>query len=267
MLSTCRVLLAEDNPVNQDVGRAMIETFGCRIDVASNGREALRLLEANRYDLVFMDCQMPEMDGWTATVKIREAESAGAARVPVIALTGSSTDTDIERCRAAGMDDYLGKPFSLRDLSQMLNRWLAPAKDKGAAQGPGAAKTGPEAARRQRPCLDPEALDNLTSILGTRAPSMIAAVMNVYLSDSPPLVEALRRALETGDPDGLGRASHALKSSSANLGANVLAGLCGEIEHITRSGSTRGAEELVRQVEAEYRGVEEALRETLNRGR
>ncbi len=121
-----RVLLAEDHPVNQEVALAMLEAFDCEVEVVDNGRAALESLARSRYDLVLMDCQMPEMDGFSATAEIRRREDASGSRMPVVALTASAMQGDREKCLAAGMDDYLAKPFTQDKLYAMLERWLPP---------------------------------------------------------------------------------------------------------------------------------------------
>jgi two-component system, sensor histidine kinase and response regulator len=121
------VLLAEDNPINQEVVREMLENLGCQVDVVGNGREAVGAISSATYDLVFMDCQMPEMDGYEATRSIRQRETTqieGRARIPIIALTGLAMEGDREQCLAAGMDDYLSKPFRMKELQAILTRWL-----------------------------------------------------------------------------------------------------------------------------------------------
>jgi PAS domain S-box-containing protein len=125
-----RVLLAEDNLVNQTLGLRMLERLGCSVDVVSNGREAVAAVARTEYALVFMDCQMPEMDGFEATTAIRQA-GTGFRHVPIIALTASAMQGDREACLAAGMDDYLSKPLGLRDLEQMLRRWQRSPTGKG----------------------------------------------------------------------------------------------------------------------------------------
>lgn len=117
------ILLAEDNPVNQKVARLMLGIFGCQVDIAINGLEAVQALEHRRYDLIFMDCQMPEMDGFEATRLIR-AQAKGNFRVPIVALTAHAMEGDREQCLAAGMDDYLGKPFAKEQLHDILDKWL-----------------------------------------------------------------------------------------------------------------------------------------------
>ena len=127
--SSFRILLVEDNPVNQAVSKAMLDYFGCRADVAGNGGEALAALAAAPYDLILMDCQMPEMDGYEATRAIREREAAhgnGDSRTPIVALTAHAMDGDREQCMAAGMDDYLSKPYKPDELYSVLARWLVP---------------------------------------------------------------------------------------------------------------------------------------------
>lgn len=128
-----RVLLVEDNPINQEVAETMLELLGCRVVVAENGLEALERLEQEQFDLIFMDCQMPEMDGYEATKAIREneelrardASSSGAPpHIAIIALTGYGMIYDRDRCLGIGMDDYLSKPYRFEQLEDMLNRWL-----------------------------------------------------------------------------------------------------------------------------------------------
>ncbi|MGC3972889.1 MAG: response regulator [Nitrospira sp.] len=121
--SATRLLLAEDNPVNQKVACRMLEKFGYRVDVATNGREAVAAYERMRYPLIFMDCQMPEVDGFEATALIRGMEE-GVRHTPIVAMTANAMQGDRERCLAAGMDDYVAKPVRPKDLQAVLERWL-----------------------------------------------------------------------------------------------------------------------------------------------
>jgi CheY-like chemotaxis protein len=120
-------LLAEDNPVNQEVGRSFIEILGYQVDVVENGAAAVEAARRQRYDLIFMDCQMPEMDGYQATEEIRRV-TANGRRMPIIALTANAMQEEAAKCRDAGMDDLLAKPFSLEQLRNMMARWL-PQRD------------------------------------------------------------------------------------------------------------------------------------------
>jgi CheY-like chemotaxis protein len=128
-LDGVRVLLAEDNVVNQAVAVAMLKSFGCRVDVAKNGLEAVSAVEREPFDLVLIDCHMPETDGFAATRAIREAEQArGTERLPIIALTANAMEGDRDRCLAAGMDDYISKPFKHSQLWSALASWAGQAR-------------------------------------------------------------------------------------------------------------------------------------------
>ncbi|MBE0604474.1 MAG: response regulator, partial [Deltaproteobacteria bacterium] len=131
-----RILLAEDNVVNQAVGVAMLEKLGCQVDVANNGREAVEAVSAVAYDLVLMDCQMPEMDGFTATAQIRRHKDRHGRRLPIVALTAHATESDRELCLAAGMDDYLTKPYTLNQLNAVLDRFLVADGHSGSSPIP-----------------------------------------------------------------------------------------------------------------------------------
>jgi CheY-like chemotaxis protein len=119
------VLVAEDHPVNQQVLVHMLRRYGCKVDIAANGREAVYASAHMTYDCLFMDCQMPEMDGYEATAAIRQREVQTGQHVPIIALTASAMPSDRERCLAAGMDDYLSKPVTPQELVTMLQKWTA----------------------------------------------------------------------------------------------------------------------------------------------
>jgi CheY-like chemotaxis protein len=122
-LAGVRVLVAEDNPVNQKLVMRLLERFGCRADAVANGAEALHALATLPYDVVLMDCQMPEVDGYEATAQVRHLERGSGRRIPIIALTANALEGDRERCLAAGMDDYLTKPLKVDELSRALGRW------------------------------------------------------------------------------------------------------------------------------------------------
>lgn len=274
------VLLAEDNPVNQEVGRAMLETLGCNVDVVDNGLEALRMVTSNRYNLVFMDCQMPRMGGLEATARIRDAESGKSRRTPVIALTAYVMDDEIAECRAAGMDDYLGKPFSLKDLSEILNRWAGSTIPANSGGDNGCSAILPEnrvdasvnaagnslMVSLESACLDPRALDNLRATFGARAGEMTRMVINIYMKDSPALLTELRGALRAGDRETMHRAVHTLKSSSANLGAGFLAESCKKLENRIKEGSLVDCETMIEDITAQHRQVLQALQEIIDRG-
>jgi CheY-like chemotaxis protein len=125
--SNARVLVAEDNVVNQRLVKHMLEKVGCRVDLAANGREAVSMAAERRYDIVFMDCFMPELDGYAATAELRQREWPGEPRLPIIALTANAMAEDRTRCLDAGMDDYLSKPVRMEEIREVLRRWCSSA--------------------------------------------------------------------------------------------------------------------------------------------
>jgi len=262
------VLLAEDSPLNQDVGKAMLETLGCAVDVAANGAEALRMAAMTRYDLVFMDCQMPLMDGCEATVKIREDENGKGPRVPIIALTAHMMESDREKCLSAGMDDFLSKPFRLKELAEMLSRWtgrsetvvrVEPGATAACSKLPLEEQTAHRLSGSPDDCIEPGALENIRSLQKAGSPDMLKRVIQIYMTDSVLLIDEMIKALAEEDPEALRKAAHKLKSSSANLGAGRLAGFCRQVEEIGRAESTEGISALISLIRKEHRIVEEAL--------
>lgn len=123
-----RVLIVEDNKINLMVAQAILESLGCTIEIAENGRSGIERMAAGGFDMVLMDCQMPEMDGFEATRAWRVREGTGTARLPIVALTANALKGDRELCLAAGMDDYLAKPFTRTQLASVLSRWVSPTR-------------------------------------------------------------------------------------------------------------------------------------------
>ena len=262
-----RVLVVEDNPVNQQVAAAMLESLGVAHALADNGRIALDRLGQERFDLILMDCQMPEMDGFEATGQIRARQRAGLlpGKLPIIALTANAVEGDRERCLAAGMDDYLGKPFTRERLAATLGRWLPLADapptpvEPAVAPGPAAPDKASAAAADSDGPLNPRALEAIRKLAGPRDASLVNQVIGAYLADTPPRFGQLRAAAEAGDAEALRQAAHALKSSSANVGAEQLAALCKELEMLGRGGGGDGVRPLVARAEAEVARVVAAL--------
>ena len=240
-----RVLLVEDNAVNQMVATTMLQAAGCIVEVAGNGREALERLERNRYQLVLMDCQMPEMDGYAATTEWRQRERASGAHQPIVALTANALEGDRERCVAAGMDDYLAKPFRREQLLAMLRRYLR-SEDVATPEPP--TPEEPSAATD----FDRKALDNLRLIERGGAPGLVVKVIETYIASARDLVESLGRSLAAGDLKELHRAAHTLKSSSANVGAMALSALAKQLESEAAAQRTGSAEDLIRRIGVAY---------------
>jgi signal transduction histidine kinase/DNA-binding response OmpR family regulator len=232
-----RVLVVEDNAVNQRVAVRMLEKRGYRVDGVANGREAVDALAHIPYDLVLMDCQMPEMDGYAATAEIRRREreqGAAARRMPIVAITAHALEGDAEKCLAAGMDDYIPKPVTVQRLEAVLTRW-SPQTEPGA----------PDEA------VDARALAALRDLQGEGQPDILAELLAVYLRDTPPRLAALHEAVACADAEALRRAAHSLKGSSSQIGAVQIARLCANLEEQARTTDLRGvAETLPRLDEA-----------------
>ena len=252
------VLLVEDNQVNQVVAQKMLDGLGVRTTLAGNGKEALEAIARERFDLVLMDCQMPEMDGYSAAAELRkrEASAGSGSRLPVIALTANAMEGDRERCLAAGMDDYLPKPFRRDALAAVLERWL-PAE---AAHARTSVAPSPEPVSASTPpAVDGKALDAIRELGGAATPDLLDQVIRIYLETTPELLETLRSGLAAGHVDAVRTAAHTLKSSSANLGAGALSELCKRLETAARSGALTSDLPTMEDVDAEYARVRAEL--------
>ena len=256
-----KILLAEDNPVNQQVAIGMLESFGCDARVANNGREAVDALADEPFDLVFMDCMMPEMDGFAATLQIRSRESANKAqRVPIVALTANAVEGDRENCLAAGMDDYLCKPFTRGQLHSILECWL-PARESNVPSGRKEilVEQNSKTSVAEPGVLDPKPLENIRSLQGDRADDLVARVIQLYFESAPKLMESMNAATEENDWPSLQRAAHTLKSSSANVGAVALANLCKELEMGARNGYIENIGAILADIDEAYVRVAQTL--------
>jgi PAS domain S-box-containing protein len=253
-----RILLTEDNPVNREVTLGMVELFECTVTVAGNGHEAVAAAAQTAFDLILMDCQMPEMDGFSATAAIRHQESEKHSRrhVPIIALTANAMDGDRARCLAAGMNDYLAKPFTVAQLKAVLTRWLTSGQNAETDSEKTAALeiSDPFVSSPHQPVLaeiDKTAWASIELLQRPGRPDILARTLACYLEDSRRLVEQIRVAVATHDPETLHQAAHRLKSSSAQLGALATADYCRDLETLGRLAQLERAEEpLARLTEA-----------------
>jgi CheY-like chemotaxis protein len=256
-----RILLAEDNTVNQKLALRLLERMGYRADVTANGLEVLEALQRQSYDVILMDVQMPEMDGLEASSAIHEGWIA-EQRPRIVAMTANAMQGDREECLAAGMDDYLTKPIQVKALQEALERaglWAkkrtrdlklievaAPTHDNGRQE-------------ESTPALNPEVLSELRQFQGEGEPDIVLELAEAFEFETPPLLEALREAVSEGQPEQLKRAAHNLKGSSNNLGAHMMATLSAELETIGKQGTVEGTAELVTRLEKEYQRVCQAL--------
>ena len=255
-----RVLLAEDNGVNQVVARNMLKALGCEYEIVPNGQAALDALAAGGYDIVLMDCQMPVMDGYAATRAIREREAqSGASRMPVVALTANALVGDAADCLASGMDDHLAKPYTRAQLGAALARWLP--KDRvhhvvAEAAAPSAAPPRPAEARDSM--LDQAALNNIRAV--DEDGSVLCEVIQMYLDESPVQLAAMKDALAKGQGVQLGHQAHALKSASFNVGAKSVGELCRRAERLGKAGGLAEARDVVAAIEAMLERLRPQLR-------
>ncbi len=242
---TARVLLVEDNPVNVEFARSALEHFGCKTDVATNGFEAVDAFLAQHYDLIFMDCQMPGMDGYEATREIRKIEDKeNRPRTPIVALTAHALTEDRNKAMECGMDDYLSKPFRLHQLQELLEKWAGHVDA-------GTTRPDPDLESAAEPIqvLDPSALARLRILEKPGEPSIVEQICSVFLEKSADYIENMKNAWEDGDMESLFRHAHSLKSSSASLGAMVLSEKCRELETQARAGIPEDGERLISEIE------------------
>jgi len=288
-----RILVAEDNPVNQRVASHMLNKLGYRCDIASNGLEAVAMLAQLPYDLVLMDCQMPEMDGYTATRAIRQREDAQDRHTPIIAMTANAMREDRARCLDAGMDGFIPKPIALEELETAMECWI-PSDSK-----PGAESSTPDAsdylftgpARQREPAesgpatsfaadpglvaalaaqfdnsggsmdqssVDLSVLDNLAA-MAEGGDDFVSRLIGTFISDTSSRIVTLRAALDTGDLPLIERTGHALKGSSGNMGATTMAALGAALQGAGEKHDAAGPRTLIDEMEAEFMRVRGVL--------
>jgi diguanylate cyclase (GGDEF)-like protein len=245
-----RILVAEDNRTNQMVAAGMLAMNGCACEFAANGREALEAARSGNFDLILMDCSMPEMDGYEATAHIRAIEQGSGRRTPLVAMTANTQRGDAEKCLAAGMDDYLAKPITLFELRQKLDRWLPRGEEPRSAPLP-----GEYAADNSESPIDQAMFVKLREIMG---PSLAQAI-SPFLEDTPQYLLDLETAAHGGDPETARAKAHAIKGSSGNLGATHLAQLAKEAEEHAIAGRTELIVPLLARLRVAYNAVASAL--------
>jgi two-component system sensor histidine kinase/response regulator len=238
-----RVLVAEDNAINRTLVVRLLQKRGHRTTVARNGREALAALEREAFDVALMDVQMPELDGFETTAEIRARERTSGRHLPVVAMTAHAMKGDRERCLAAGMDGYVSKPIDGRKLYEVIER-TASAQAVGHAGGA---------------VVDVEAL--LRRAGGDRR--LMRDMADLFLSDAPRMLDAVRDALAAGDAPALAHAAHALKGSVSNFATAEATETAQELERLARGGALDEARAAHARVEEEVARVCQALRELM----
>ncbi len=260
-----KVLMAEDNGVNQIVARNMLKSLGCEWEIVANGREALEAVRRSSYDIVLMDCHMPEMDGYDATRAIRnwEAQLPVPQHVPIIALTANALVGDAQACLAAGMDDHLAKPYARGQLSAVMTRWL-PARPFETEARAHATTPAPEqdvaSEQASAKLIDQTALDNIRALDDGSSHSVFNEVIGIFLQEAPQIVQRLKESVAAGQPAEFGQVAHGFKSASFNVGAMPLGELCRRLERLGKAGETQGAAALVMSIERMCKDVFRMLR-------
>ena len=222
------VLLAEDNPVNQEIAVGLLESLECAVTVVENGKDAVDAATENAFDLILMDCQMPIMDGLDAAHAIRNAATEDD-RMPIVALTANDFDHVRADCLAAGMDDLLGKPFTRQELDALLQRWR-PQAISAPTPEPATALEG------QTSTLNLEPIEALRSLDPDGGRRLVHRAIIKFVDYSDELVTRLAAAIAADDVAEATRIAHSMKSSSANLGATDLARQCADLEKLAADG-------------------------------
>ena len=237
------VLVADDNPVNQQVAARMLEKLGCSTEVAADGMQAIEMHTWKRFDLILMDCEMPVLDGMEATQRIRAAEGTNS-RTPIIAVTASTGQGEQERCLAAGMDDFLSKPIRPQMLADLLARWLP-------------RPTVACSVNRVPACEDE--LEEVKDMFGAD----FAELASLYQTDGTPRLAAMREAAAAGDCAKLAKVAHAMSGSSTSIGATGLSALCKTVETAAKAGSLEDFDKRMTAIDIEYRRVCDKLHSLL----
>jgi two-component system, sensor histidine kinase and response regulator len=260
-----RVLLVEDNTTNQIIAAMMLRRLGCDVDIAADGRQAIQQIDQFSYDIVFMDCEMPEMDGFEATAAIRR-RSDSKSQLPVIAVTAQAMQGDKERCLLAGMNDYISKPIRQEDFVAALKGWLL-KKDQHEAgrvekvQNDNTASTdslhsvssqSASSSINTSPVLSGEVVASLRALAEATEPALFNQMFASFLSDSTERISILRSAANTIDAERLQAAAHAMKGASANVGAMNMAEIARQLEILGRTSSVTGAIALIEAMESEF---------------
>lgn len=233
------ILIAEDNLTNQKVVTAMLKSIGCTFEVAANGKEALKILTQEVFDMILMDGQMPELDGYETTLRIRAGEAGNSCRtIPIIAVTASAIKGDVERCLEVGMDDYISKPISQEDLTFRLKKWLG---SRGRS-------------------FDPTKLRELDQLETDNMIGLAQEVVEIFIDSAPRIFKELKTALKGGDREGLTQIAHSFKSTCANVGAHRMKGINDRLERLSSTLENDDILKLIAALEKDFEIVKEEIR-------
>jgi two-component system, sensor histidine kinase and response regulator len=242
-----KVLLAEDNAVNQLLASRILESLGHHATVVSNGREALAVASAGDFDLIVMDVQMPEMDGFEATGEIRELEKSSGKHIPIIAMTAHAMKGDRERCLAAGMDGYVSKPIRVADVEEAVEQAMA------------AKRSSDTRSTSEKNIIDEAAI--LDGMDGNR--KLLRDLTRIFLADYPKQLAEIKSAIDMGNAERLRRAAHALKGSVGNFAAKRAVATASQLEALGKSGNLDAAQDTYVTLEDELRQLTRELNKLL----
>ena len=253
-----RVLVAEDVETSQKIAQEILQMLGFEVDIAADGEQAFEMLKKDRYDLIFMDCQMPIMDGFTSTTKIREFEEANhLPPVPIVALTAGIGREDQIRCEKAGMNNYLAKPFTISQISGVLKLYF----DTGINRQPKVDKVIPTSAELEPQSSDKsshvevfslKAVDNIREVEKQTGKSILPSLIDGYEEQMREKLSELFQDIKDENSDSIFRNAHAIKSMSANIGAERVRSISAKIEAFGKSGSLDGIEEYIDDLSDAY---------------
>jgi CheY-like chemotaxis protein len=257
-----RLLLAEDNPANQTVAQMLLAKMGHAVDIASNGREALAHLSQHPYDAILMDCQMPVLDGYETTRRIRAGMEPGVnPRLPIIALTAYAMPDDRRKCLDAGMDDYVAKPVRARELREALLRCGLMKGESAlplAERAPTLVQTAAEE-KAVADILDVSLLENMRVLPGRRGPSLLPELVEAFVREEPARMADLLRLTEAHDGTALARVAHTMAGSCASVGAKHMRAAALALEHAAQTGTWRDVPTRIAAVHNAWAQVRAAL--------
>jgi len=248
-----RVLIVEDNRANQLVAAGMLDRLNCKHDLANNGIEALQKISREHFDLVLMDCHMPDMDGYEATAQIRQLESS-ASSITIVAMTANVQKGESDKCLAVGMNDYLSKPLKLQNLRQVLSQWLQ-SKDIPVAKPAFSSNLAPASAKAAEAIIDTDTINELIEQIGDSLPAMVG----VFLDDIPRYIRSLKDAVSVRDCPAVADIAHTIKGSASNFGAFRLTDACAQLESQGKHQQTENFDQQLSLVVTECHLLKEAL--------
>jgi signal transduction histidine kinase/DNA-binding response OmpR family regulator/HPt (histidine-containing phosphotransfer) domain-containing protein len=264
-----RVLVVEDNPINQQVAAGILENMNCRVVTAVNGSCAVKLLANEAFDLILMDCEMPVMDGFDAAKAVRELEAGwrggggNAPRVPIVALTAHALAEIREKCLGSGMDDFLVKPFDELQIGDTLRRWI-PSLERASREKPAPASGVANISSNTAPAvIDLAAVGRIRAIQGKDDNTLFGRVVAQFAETAPSLAATLRAQYISGDSEAIWRTAHSLKSSAAALGAGRLSRRCAEIEALAREAGVSSVSGLLDGLDEDVTAAQTGLRELI----